>query len=144
MGVLREPAFGVRDADQREQFDGTFVGLFFGHAHVNEQRLLDLQPDGQHRVQGGHRLLEDHGDVTAANLAHLLVVEFEQGATVEFHRAVQNPRRVGRQQAHDGQRRDRLARPRLAHDGDHLTGAHGIAQAFDRAHATVRGHEVNV
>ncbi len=31
-----------------------------GDVAVKPYRLCDLVPDGQHRVQGGHRLLEDH------------------------------------------------------------------------------------
>ena len=29
---------------------------------------------GEHRVQGGHGLLEDHGDILSPDLPHLLVV----------------------------------------------------------------------
>jgi hypothetical protein len=38
-------------------------------AHVQPQHLGDLVADGEHRVQRGHRLLEDHRDVLAADRA---------------------------------------------------------------------------
>ena len=34
---------------------------------MDGERLHDLQPDLQHRVERGHRLLEDHGDLAAAD-----------------------------------------------------------------------------
>ena len=38
------------------------------HAHVGVQRLGDLPADGQDRVEGGHRVLEDHGDFFTADV----------------------------------------------------------------------------
>ena len=37
---------------------------------VQPDRLDQLVPDRVHRVQRGHRVLEDHRDVVAADLAH--------------------------------------------------------------------------
>ena len=64
---------------------GAFAGLFRVHADVDAERLGDLQSDGQDRIERGHRLLEDHRDVAAADLAHLLVGEVEQIAAFEHH-----------------------------------------------------------
>ena len=41
------------------------------HAHVQPQHLGDLVADGEHRVERRHRLLEDHRDVLAAQVAQL-------------------------------------------------------------------------
>ena len=38
-------------------------------------RLGDLLADGVDRVEARHRLLEDHGDVVAADLPHALGIE---------------------------------------------------------------------
>src|SRR5690606_13703801 len=46
-------------------------------------RLGQLHADGQHRVQGGHRLLEDHRDVTAADFADLVFRTESQSFTLE-------------------------------------------------------------
>ncbi len=43
-------------------------------------------PIGQHRIERGHRLLEDHRDGVAADLAHLLLGQIEQVAAVELDR----------------------------------------------------------
>ena len=83
MRILVEPALGVGDADQPQQLDGARARLRLAHAEMDEQRLHDLQADRQDRIERGHRLLEDHRDVAAADLAHLLVGELEQVAAVE-------------------------------------------------------------
>ena len=58
--------------------------------------------------------------------------------------ALGDARRARRQQAHDGERRHRLAGARLADDRHHLAGVDRVAQALDRAHGAVRGHELHV
>ena len=40
--------------------------------------LADLAADGEDRVERGHRLLEDHRDLRAANMAHLGFAELQQ------------------------------------------------------------------
>ena len=39
----------------------------------SDDRLDDLVADGVDRIEAGHRLLEDHGDLAAADLAHLVI-----------------------------------------------------------------------
>ena len=46
-----------------------------GRAAGAAQRLGDLLADGEHRVERGHRLLEDHRDLVAADGAHLALVD---------------------------------------------------------------------
>ena len=50
---------------------------------VHPQRLGDLPADGQHRIEARHRLLEDHRDVVAADLAHLALGELQQILALE-------------------------------------------------------------
>ena len=50
----------VRDLDQLEQLDRPLAGRRRRHRLVAAQHLGDLEPDGVHRVQRRHRLLEDH------------------------------------------------------------------------------------
>ena len=57
--------------------------LALAHLQMDDQRLHDLLSDRQDRIERGHRLLEDHRDVAAAHLAHLLVGEIEQVAALE-------------------------------------------------------------
>ena len=71
MRILLEPALAVGDADQPQQLERARARLRLAHLEVDEQRLHDLLPDRQDRIERGHRLLEDHRDVAAAHLAHL-------------------------------------------------------------------------
>jgi hypothetical protein len=89
-GYWSEPALGVGDADQPQQFDRARARLLLAHAEMDGERLHDLQPDRQQRIERGHRLLEDHRDVAAADLAHRLVVEIEQVAAVEHDAAARH------------------------------------------------------
>ena len=50
---------------------------------VGEEGFGDLVADAQDRVEGGHGLLEDHGDAAAAEAAHGRLGEGEEGLAVE-------------------------------------------------------------
>ncbi len=47
---------------------------------VEDDRLHDLRADGEDRVERGHRLLEDHADVAAANRLHLALGQADEVA----------------------------------------------------------------
>ena len=144
MRILIEPALRVGDADQPKQFDRARSRLLVIHPELNLQRLGDLQSDGQDRIERGHRLLEDHRDVAAADLAHLFVAERQQVAPVEGDAAAGNAPGMRRQKPHDRERRDRLARTGFADDGDDLAAVDVEAQPLDRAHDAARRQEVNM
>ena len=144
MRILLEPARGIGNADQPQQFDRAGARLLVVHAEMDLQRLDDLQPDGQDRVERGHRLLEDHRDVAAADFAHLLVIEIEQVAAVEGDSAPRDAAGQPRQQAHDRERGHRLARAGFAHDGDDLAAIDVEAHALDGAHHPARGQEMHM
>ncbi len=142
MRILLEAALRIGDADQRQQLDGARLRGFLGHAEMDEQRLRDLKPDPQDRVERRHRLLEDHRDVMAADLAHLLVVELQEIAAVEHDRAGGDLGRLG-EQPHDRQRGDGFARAGFADDRDHLAGMDSVADVLDSAHEPVRRAELD-
>ena len=107
---------------------------------MNEQRLHHLLADRQDRVERGHRLLEDHRDVAAADLAHLFRRERQQIAAVERDAALRHPPGLG-EQAHDGERGDRLAAAGLADEGDDLAAINRIGDAVDGPNGAARGLE---
>ena len=72
--VVVDARFRVRDAHFAQGFDGPRLG-FLGRdplaavaAGVCADAFGDLPADGEDRVQGGGRFLEDHGHVAAADL----------------------------------------------------------------------------
>ena len=68
--VAADGAFGVGDLHLAQQVDGAGVGFARGGEAVGHQAFADLPADAVQGRQGGHRLLEHHGDTAAAHLAH--------------------------------------------------------------------------
>ena len=121
---------------------------------VQAEHLADLRADRVQRIERRHRLLEDHGDLAAADRAHLAARLLAQVGTVEHDPAAA----LGAvDEAEDRQRGDRLARTRLAHQGELLAGRdldrdvvddHGRAEAHrqvldreERRHRADRAEE---
>jgi hypothetical protein len=123
------------DPDDVEQLDRPLPPLFLGDVVVYEHRLGDLLAYRVHRVERRQRVLEDHRDLLAAHLAHLGVGLAEQFLTVEARRA--GDLRRPRQQAHERERRHRLARARLADDAERLAAPQLVRDAADRFDQTV-------
>ncbi len=108
--VVLDALLRRRDADEREHLDGARVCGLAVELHVRADALGQLVLHGEDRVQAGHRLLEDHRDLVAANAAHLVWESFEQVLPAVEDLAVDHaPRRL--EQAHHRERRDALARP---------------------------------
>jgi hypothetical protein len=137
--VLLEPLLGVRDADHVEQLDGALVGGVLGDVEVRTQGLAQLPADRVDRVQRRHRLLEDHRDLVAADLLHVLLFEVRQVALAQAELAG-DPAGLG-QQAQHRHRRDGLAGPGLPDHGDDLAGLHVEPDALDGVHDAVLGLE---
>ena len=89
---------------------------------MRADRLGELAADGQDRIERGHRLLEDHGDVGAAQPPHLALGQRRELAPGEPHLAAGDPRHRFRQEPHDRQRRHRFAGAGLAGDAQRLAG----------------------
>jgi hypothetical protein len=101
------------------------------------QSPRDLLAD-EHRVQRGHRLLEDHRDVRAADAAHGRrarrgQIDERAAATPQHHPAARDLAAAVLDEPHQRQRRDRLARARFADDRERLAAidverqvAHGV------------------
>ena len=110
---------------------------------MDGERLHDLQPDPEHRIERRHRLLEDHGDLPAADAPHLLV---GQAAAIRGHRSGTEPlvmRAVpGGSSRITASAETDLPEPDLADDRHHLARTHDVAQVLHRPHGAVRGDEL--
>jgi hypothetical protein len=80
---------------------------------VKLQRLRNLAANGQHRVEGRHRILKNHRNLAASDATHLLVADLEQVAAVEPDLAGHGPRRRMRDQTHEGHSCHAFATARL-------------------------------
>ncbi len=121
--IAREREAGFGQADPREGLAGDLARLGAAGAGVDQHGFGDLIADGPERIERGHRLLEDHADLAAANVAEGRLVEAEQIGAVEAD--VAGGRGAVGQQAHQGEGGHRLARAALADDAEHLAGAEG-------------------
>ena len=119
-GYSQRPPLGLGDPDQAQHFDGLLPRLLAGHRSMQADRLGDLVADPHHRVERGHRLLEDHRDAVAADRAHLVFVEAEKIGAFEHDGAADDLARRVRHQAHDRKRGHALAAAGLADDGQRL------------------------
>ncbi len=88
---------------------------------MEHDRLADLAVHGEYRVEGSHRVLEDHRDPVSPNAAHFLIAHFEDIVALEDDLAVDNLAGGRGDQAHEGERGDRLAAAGLADDAERFT-----------------------
>ena len=107
------------------------------------ERLADLPADREHRVERGHRVLEDHRDLAAADRAQLLVVQREQVAAAEHRRAARDAT-VPREDPEQGERGDALAAARLADDPERLAGSDVERDPVDGVDEPPLGAELDV
>jgi len=118
--VAVQPPLRVRNVHLAEELQCACARLVLGHVLVGQDGLDHLVADGEHRVERRHRLLEDHADFLAADLAHARLGHAHHVATEEGDLARLDHGRLRRQQAHQREGRDRLARARLPHDPEGL------------------------
>src|ERR1051325_9232163 len=119
MWVVVGAACGVWDGDFAHGFDGGLARLPAVEPAVETERLRYLLADGVDGVERGHRVLEDHRDVVAANLPHAL---FGRGQKVLAREQNLAPDDAARRayQTHHRERRDGLPAARLADEPQHL------------------------
>ena len=124
-----------RDPDPVQQVDGGGARVFRRQPPMSAQCLADLVADGEAGIERGHRLLEDHGQPVAAQIAHLPLRQGGQILPLEQNRA--GDAHAGlRQQAHDGQGADALAAAGLPHDAQGAAGHKRKAHAADSHRVT--------
>ena len=91
----------------------------------------ELTADGEHRVEGSHRLLEDHADLVAADVADLLLVHLDDIFAFEEDLAGDYLSGRVRDQAEDREGANGLPAAALAHESDDLARLNVIRNARD-------------
>ena len=125
--------FRVGNADFGEQGERALPRVRRRETEMQPQHLGQLKADGEHRVERGHRLLEDHRDVGAAQPPQLGQIQVEQiDASVHDLAARQNGRVFLGQEAEHRQRGDALAAARFADQRDGRVGRYVEADALHR------------
>src|SRR5262249_837880 len=140
--VRLDPLGRLRNADAAEHVDGALLRLRLARLRmVDLVGLRDLAPDGIERMQSREWILEDHRDVPAAQLAHLLVRQADEVAAVQQDLPGDGgPLRV--MQPENGQARHALAGAGLADDAERLAAVERERDAIDGAYHTVLSGEL--
>ena len=116
--ILVETVGGVLDADALHELDGLLLRLAAGNALVLFDDLGDLRADRADRVQRRHRVLEDRGDLRAADAFPVLIgLELGEVLALEHDRAVGDGA-VGFKHAGERLGENALAGAGLADDGE--------------------------
>src|SRR5215207_1968148 len=69
--IIIHPLIGAGDSDQPQKFNRHFARFFLRYILVEQNGLSNLVPNGVHGGKGTHRLLEDHGNILASDIANL-------------------------------------------------------------------------
>ena len=101
---------------------------------MRPQRLGKLVADAQHRIERGHRVLEDEPHLGAAHAPQARRVEREQVLALQQRPARDDLRRRHGQQPEQRQHGHALARAALAHHAEQLARVQIEADAVDRMH----------
>jgi hypothetical protein len=126
-----EATLRVGNADERKELEDARSRLIAGHGRVQLDRLHHLVADGCHRIEAGHRLLEDHADPGAAHGAHLGDRQGQEIAALELDAAAGLDAAGLGHQPHDGERGHRLAAPGFADQRQRLARRNREADAVD-------------
>ena len=105
---------GVGHVHVPQHVDAAVARLPVRDALVDDEHLLELRADGEAGVQGAHRLLVDHGDPGAADVAQFLVRHGRHVAALEPDRSLHDAAVVA-QIVHDRHGDGGLAAAGFAH-----------------------------
>ena len=135
--VLVEPRDRVRDADETEHVGG--AALLFGVRRVEPVEDVDhLGADGDDRIEGGHRVLENHRDLLAAQVAQFVIGHAQNVGTLERHGAAVDDS-VGGQEPQQRVDKRRLAAAGFADDADNLVLGHRQVDVAQGPHGAAQG-----
>ena len=144
VGILSQSPLGIGDAHEAKELDGARPRLRRAHPEMDLRGLGQLAADGEDGVERGHRLLEDHGDLAPADLAHLVFRKLEEIASLEEDAPAEDAAGGGGDQPHDAEGAHGLAAARLADEGNRLPRPHVPGHAVHGAHDAAAGRELGL
>ncbi len=100
MRIVVDTPLGVGNPDHPERLDSAIASLGAIGVLMQPDGLANLAADSEDRIQRRHRLLENHRDPRAANVAHLGLAQLQEILILEDYFAAHDSRRLG-QQPHD-------------------------------------------
>ena len=141
MRVGFQPLFGFGNTYFAEQLQRGSLQLVALHLRVvYMDHFGNLFANRNQRIQAGHGVLKHHGDLLAADFAHLLIADFGQVSAFKFNFAVFNAGSIG-QQAQDGHGSNAFAAAGLTNDTKDLALMHFKADAAHSLHFAGGSHK---
>ena len=117
--IVVDSLVGAGDSDCLKQLERPLTSFGPRDVAVEQHGLVELLADRVHRVQRRHRILEDHRDVVASQVAQLAAAHLEEVVALEEGLAARDRASLV-VQPHDREARDALAAAGLAHDPERL------------------------
>src|SRR5262249_32169228 len=144
MWIVPDPTLRIRNVNEPQHLDGAIERRAFPQPVVQADDLGDLIADGVNRIERRHRLLEDDGDLLAAEPLHVRRPERHDVPPAPENSAVDDaPGRRGNELEH-GHRSDGLAAAGFSHQAQLLYALDGKMHAVDRVHRSLVGGEVRL
>ncbi len=98
MRIGIQPFVNGVQPNQLQQLAHPRTCCLFTHPLVDKQGLVDLFFDCMQWIEGGHRLLKNHGDTVAAKFSHLLLRAANNLRAINLDGALRVPgKRIGQQ-----------------------------------------------
>ena len=144
MRILIDALLGLGNTNEVQKLGGALERLLLGVATVQTKTLAHLLADLIDRVQGGHRILEDHRDVVTANVLHLFLGHLENRTTAIANVAALDLSRRHRDEAHDGHGGHGLTGAGLTDDTQGLAAIERVGHTVDSANDTILGMEIHL
>ena len=131
VGIGMNQLIGVRQVDVAHDLEHPGIALRRVHAGVDLEHLGDLVADLHHRIERGHRLLEDHRHALAAQAAQLRLRFGEQVLALSRISPSTGFSSLRGIEAHDRVRRHRFAGAGFADHADDLAAPDREGDALD-------------
>jgi len=141
MRVLGQSLLRRGNADRGKQFDAAPFRRQAVKLEMLLQRLDELSADGQHWIQGRHRVLEYDRDRAAAQFTKAFGLKTHEILPIEQHA----PRQFGffRQQLQDRARQHGFSAARFPDNSKGAAGADSQTYLIDRAKIAARGRQID-
>src|SRR3972149_5691275 len=110
---------------------------------MQSDRFLNLVSDREDRVEGGHRLLEDHRDPVSANLSYFFLRKIDQFLSFKKNLSTHNLSRGDGDETKDGEGRNTLPTTRFAHHAQRLAFGQMVTDSVHCLSHTFIGEEVS-
>src|SRR5215469_1521847 len=133
--VVLDAPFRIWNTHQVKHFNRAFPGLVFTEVFaVPLDCLRNLVTYGEHRIERGHRVLENHRDFATAQIGQLVLVLLQDIFTVEVDLAANDLARWIGYQAHHRKRRNAFAAAALTYYPQGLARLDGKGDIIDSLH----------